>query len=291
MTTPLNINWSTISQQDFLENYWQKKPIVLKNALPNLPELTDENELAGLAMEEFVDSRIVENDNGEWQVNHGPFQDFSRWQNGKWSLLVQGVDSYLPEVKRLLETVNFIPKWRIDDVMVSFSMPGAGVGLHLDQYDVFIIQGKGKRHWQAGTVDKSQCQDQVATDLLQLKEPEKFEPIVDEVLESGDILYVPPFSAHKGETIEPCINYSVGFRAPSQQEMLWLFADHLIENGHGLTRFQSSTTPVANSEYLPDADIKDMHALLIEAVKDEKVFKEFCLAMYSEENSQANEDD
>lgn len=291
MTMPLNINWTTISQQDFLENYWQKKPIVLKNALPNLTELTDENELAGLAMEEFVDSRIVENNDGEWQVNHGPFQDFSRWQNGKWSLLVQGVDAYLPEVKRLLETVNFIPKWRIDDVMVSFSMPGAGVGLHLDQYDVFIVQGKGKRRWQAGAVDKSQCQAQITTDLLQINEPEKFNPIIDEVLECGDIIYVPPFSAHKGETIEPCINYSIGFRAPSQQELLWLFADHLIENDHGLTRFQNTVTPSANPEFLPETDIKDMHALLIEAVNNEKVFKEFCLAMYSEENNQEREQD
>lgn len=289
MTTPLHINWTNLSQQDFLENYWQKKPVVLKNALPNLPELTDENELAGLAMEEFIDSRIVENNEGEWQVNHGPFQDFSRWQDGKWSLLVQGVDTYLPEVKRLLDTVHFIPKWRVDDVMVSFSMPGAGVGLHLDQYDVFIVQGKGKRRWQAGAVDKQQCQDQVATDLLQLKDPNSFAPIVDEVLEPGDIIYVPPFSAHKGETIEPCINYSIGFRAPSQQELLWLFADHLIENDQGLKRFQSSTLPSAHSEFLPDADIEDMHALLLEAMSDKAIFKEFCLAMYSEEANKPQE--
>lgn len=291
MNTPLNINWTTISQQDFLENYWQKKPVVLKNALPNLPELTDENELAGLAMEEFIDSRIVENNDGQWQVSHGPFQDFSRWQDGQWSLLVQGVDAYLPDVKRLLDTVHFIPKWRVDDVMVSFSMPGAGVGLHLDQYDVFIVQGKGKRRWQAGAVDKGQCQEQIAKDLLQVSDPSRFAPIVDEVLECGDIIYVPPFSAHKGETIEPCINYSIGFRAPSQQELLWLFADHLIENDKALTRFQSSTIPTANSEFLPEADIKDMHALLLDAVKDEKVFREFCLAMYSEDESAENDND
>lgn len=282
MSAPLSINWGEISQQDFLENYWQKKPVVLKNALPNLNELTDENELAGLAMEEFVDSRIVENNDGNWQVSHGPFTDFSRWQDGKWSLLVQGVDRYLPEVQTLLETVNFIPKWRVDDIMVSFSMPGAGVGLHLDQYDVFIVQGKGKRRWQAGKVDKSQCQNEVSQDLLQVSEPESFEPIVDEVLENGDIIYIPPFSAHKGDTVENAINYSIGFRAPSQQELLWLFADHLIENDLGLKRFQSSSI-AQTDEYMPDADIKDMHKLLLEAMADEKVFKEFCLAMYNEQ--------
>lgn len=282
MTTPLSINWTDISQQEFLEKYWQKQPVVLKNALPQLAELTDENELAGLAMEEFIDSRIVENNDGDWQVSHGPFSDFSRWQTGKWSLLVQGVDRYLPEVESLLQTVNFIPKWRIDDIMVSFSMPGAGVGLHLDQYDVFIVQGKGKRRWQAGKVDKSQCQNEISQDLLQLSNPESFEPIVDEVLENGDIIYIPPFSAHKGDTVEPAINYSIGFRAPSQQELFWLYADHLIENDLGLKRFQSSSI-AQTDEYMPDADIKDMHKMLLEAMADEKVFKEFCLAMYNEQ--------
>ena len=260
------------SKDQFLQSYWQKKPVVLKNALPNLNELTDENELAGLAMEEFVDSRIVENNDGNWQVNHGPFTAFSRWQDGKWSLLVQGVDRYLPEVQTLLETVNYIPKWRVDDIMVSLSMPGAGVGLHLDQYDVFIVQGKGKRRWQAGRVDKSQCQNEVSQDLLQVSDPESFEPIVDEVLENGDIIYIPPFSAHKGATVENAINYSIGFRAPSQQELLWLFADHLIENDLGLKRFQSSSI-AQTDEYMPDAGIKDMHKLIIIALSDEKVFK------------------
>ena len=285
MSAPLSINWNNISQQEFLEKYWQKQPVVLKNALPDLAELTDENELAGLAMEEFIDSRIVENNAGEWQVSHGPFSDFSRWQDGKWSLLVQGVDRYLPDVQSLLNTVNFVPKWRVDDVMVSFSMPGAGVGLHLDQYDVFIVQGKGKRRWQAGKVDKSQCQNETTEDLLQLSNPEAFEPIVDEVLENGDIIYVPPFSAHKGETLENAINYSIGFRAPSQQELLWLFADHLIENDLGLKRFQSSSTE-PSSEFLPDSDIKEMQKMLIEVVQDEKVFKEFCQLMYTEEEGE-----
>ncbi len=285
MSAPLSINWNNISQQEFLEKYWQKQPVVLKNALPDLAELTDENELAGLAMEEFIDSRIVENNADEWQVSHGPFSDFSRWQDGKWSLLVQGVDRYLPDVQSLLNTVNFVPKWRVDDVMVSFSMPGAGVGLHLDQYDVFIVQGKGKRRWQAGKVDKSQCQNETTEDLLQLSNPEAFEPIVDEVLENGDIIYVPPFSAHKGETLENAINYSIGFRAPSQQELLWLFADHLIENDLGLKRFQSSSTE-PSSEFLPDSDIKEMQKMLIEVVQDEKVFKEFCQLMYTEEEGE-----
>lgn len=284
MTTPLSINWNTVSKQEFLQDYWQKKPIVLKNALPQLAQLTDENELAGLAMEDFIDSRIVEQDTqGKWQVSHGPFTDFSRWQDSKWSLLVQGVDLYLPEVKRLLSSVNFIPQWRIDDIMVSFSMPGAGVGLHLDQYDVFIVQGKGKRRWQAGAVDKSQCQAEVATDLLQLDQQASFSPIVDQVLENGDIIYIPPFSAHKGEAIEPAINYSIGFRAPNQQELMFYFADYLLEQNLGLERFQS-TSVAASDDYLPQADINDMHELVLDALKDKNLFEQFCHAMYPKQD-------
>lgn len=282
MTQAFEIQFNTISKQEFLEHYWQKKPVVLKNALPKLPELTDENELAGLAMEEFVDSRIVENQDGKWSVSHGPFTDFSKWQNSKWSLLVQGVDRYLEDVNQLLSAVNFIPKWRIDDIMVSFSMPGAGVGLHLDQYDVFIVQGKGQRRWQAGAVDKSQCQSEISTDLLQLSEQDKFEPVVDEVLQTGDIIYIPPFSAHKGETITAAINYSIGFRAPSQQELLWLFADYLIEQDLGTQRFQNTGVP-DSSEFMPASDMEQMRQMLLQTLEDKAAFADFCKLLYKED--------
>ena len=275
----LKINWQSISQQDFIDNYWQQRPVLLKNALPNLTELTDEHELAGLAMEEFIDSRIVEQQaDKSWQVHQGPFDDFSKWQSGTWSLLVQGVDRFLPDVSKLLHAVDFIPQWRIDDVMVSFSMPGAGVGLHLEQYDVFIVQGKGKRRWQAGAVDKNQIQDEISENLLQLTEPDKFEPIVDEVLECGDIIYIPPFSAHKGQTIESAMNYSIGFRAPNQQELLSYFADYLIDEEHGLKRYAGPITAIENEteNTVPISDMKALRELMLEVVQDEKLFNEFC---------------
>jgi 50S ribosomal protein L16 3-hydroxylase len=275
----LNINWQNISQQDFIDNYWQKRPVLLKNALPNLNELTDEHELAGLAMEEFVDSRIVEQfDDGQWQVNQGPFDDFSQWQDSRWSLLVQGVDRYLPKVAELLHAVDFVPQWRIDDIMVSFSMPNSGVGLHLDQYDVFIVQGKGKRRWQAGSVNHDQCQDEISDNLLQLTKPEEFTPVVDEVLECGDIIYIPPFSAHKGQTIEAAINYSIGFRAPNQQELLSYFADYLIDEDLGLQRF---TGPIESNDLteengVPKKDVHRLRQLMLNVLQDESVFEEFC---------------
>ena len=165
-------------------------------------------------------------------------------------------------------------------------MPGSGVGLHLDQYDVFIVQGKGKRRWQAGAVDVNQCEVEVTEDLLQLDPNAPFEPVVDEVLEYGDLIYIPPFSAHKGETLEAAINYSIGFRAPNQQELMFYFADYLLEQNLGLKRFQSSTLPSDSPEYLPQADIKDMYKLVLEAIQDETLFEQFCRVMYQQQDQE-----
>ena len=283
METSLNISWNNISKKTFINDYWQKRPVVLKNALPAFDELTDENELAGLAMEEFVDSRIVEQKpDDSWHVEHGPFNDYSKWQQGKWTLLVQGVDQYLPNVASLLSIVEFLPAWRIEDIMVSFSMPGAGVGLHLDQYDVFIVQGKGKRRWQAGKVDREQCQEETSLDLLQLRDPQSFEPLVDEILEPGDIIYIPPFSAHKGETTQAAINYSIGFRAPSQQELLSDLADYAIDNELGLKRFTGAVEYSENNEveFLPKQDLDGLRHLLLELVQDKDTFEKFCHERY-----------
>lgn len=279
----LSIQWHSISQQQFMEQYWQKRPVVLKHALVDFPELTDENELAGLAMEEFVDSRIVErtqSGESEWQLHHGPFEDYSQWQSACWSLLVQGVDRYLPDVADLMNLVNFLPKWRVDDVMVSYSTAGAGVGLHLDQYDVFIVQGKGKRRWQAGAVDKSQCQVEIAEDLLQLDNTEQFVAIVDEVLEPGDILYVPPFSAHKGETLEDAINYSIGFRSPNQQELMSHFADYVLDNELGMKRYQSQDDSQSES-FIAESDIEGLQQSLLALVNDKAEFTKFCIGQFT----------
>ncbi len=230
----MKINWQTVSKQTFLAEYWNKKPIVLKGAVPNFNDPIDANELAGLAMEEVVESRIVSRIDEQWQVEHGPFSEFDHLPETHWSLLVQGVDRWVEEVSELRALVDFLPKWQIDDVMVSFSTEKGGVGAHLDQYNVFILQGSGKRRWQVGEVDTSLVQHEEATDLLQLKE---FEISIDEILEPGDLLYIPPFAPHLGDTIEAAMSYSIGFRAPSKTELLTSFADYIFENELGKPRF------------------------------------------------------
>lgn len=222
---------NAFNPQQFLQQNWQKQPLLIRGGFPGFVDLLDEHDLAGLAQEPDIDARIVSRQGNNWQVAQGPFGDFAPHCHGQWSLLVQGVDLYLDEATELLNAFNFIPRWRIDDLMVSYSVPGAGVGPHLDQYDVFIIQGKGRRHWQVG--DKGQYTEHRPHPLL--GQVEAFEPIIDVVLEPGDILYIPPGFPHCGEAIEPSLNYSVGFRAPNQQDLLSSLADFALQQ-EGLTQ-------------------------------------------------------
>lgn len=217
---------NNIDIKQFLNQYWQKKPLVIKQGFADFIDPLDENDLAGLSQEPSVDSRIVSKTLNTWQVSHGPFEDINAHCLGAWSLLVQSVDHFVPEADELMRTFDFIPHWRMDDLMVSFSNKEAGVGPHLDQYDVFIIQGKGSRHWQVGLPGKFESISP-HKDLSQIT---GFEPVIDQVLLPGDIIYIPANHPHNGQALEECINYSVGFRAPSQQEMLSSLADYAIDN-------------------------------------------------------------
>lgn len=220
---------------DFITHYWQKKPLVIRGLFNDFEDPLDEHELAGLAqeVEVEVDSRIVAREGEQWRVEHGPFEHFDDICQGAWSLLVQGVDRFSEPANALIKCFDFLPTWRTEDVMASFSVPQAGVGPHLDQYDVFIIQGKGSRRWKVGS--KGPHVETIPHPRLRQIKP--FAPIIDEVLYPGDAIYIPPGYAHDGIALEPCMNYSVGFRAPTQSELLSAFADHAIDNQSLLTRY------------------------------------------------------
>jgi 50S ribosomal protein L16 3-hydroxylase len=203
-------------QTHFLTECWQKKPCIIRGFVESFNDPIDEHELAGLAQEDDVDSRIVSCLNGKWTATQGPFQTYEDTCIGAWSLLVQGVDKYIDEVDELTQLVNFIPNWRLDDVMISFSNEGAGVGAHIDEYDVFIIQGKGSRRWQVGL--PSDYTESIPHPLL--KQINGFTPIIDEVLLPGDVVYIPPKHPHNGVALTDCLNYSIGFRAPTSLELL-----------------------------------------------------------------------
>ncbi|MBN7798806.1 cupin domain-containing protein [Parahaliea mediterranea] len=212
---------------DFLARHWQREPLLIRDALPGFSPPLSANELAGLALEAEVESRIVEEDKGKWRVSHGPFTEADFQRPPPWSLLVQAVDDYVPEVADLRRLVDFIPDWRADDVMVSYATDGGSVGPHFDHYDVFLLQGEGQRHWRLGQHCDGQSPLIPGTELRIL---DKFEQTRDYLLNPGDILYVPPGVAHWGVARGECTTFSIGFRAPRRGEMLARLADAALEH-------------------------------------------------------------
>ncbi|MCX2524663.1 cupin domain-containing protein [Larsenimonas rhizosphaerae] len=226
--TPLSL-LGGLSTADFLRDYWQKKPLLIRGAYPDFDNPLSAEELAGLACEEGVEARLVEEHGPDkaWQVSHGPFDEatFARLGEQDWTLLVQAVDHYVPDVAALMEDFSFIPRWRLDDIMISYAPPGGNVGPHVDNYDVFLLQASGQRRWQLGGL---QDEDAPLIEGIDLRILSRFEvtPDQDWVLEPGDMLYLPPRLAHHGVSISSdCMTISVGFRAPSADEMVTSFAD------------------------------------------------------------------
>ncbi|WP_151172813.1 cupin domain-containing protein [Pseudoalteromonas ruthenica] len=261
-----------LTKEQFLQHYWQKKPLLIKAGFTDFNDPLSPEELAGLAMEEGIESRIVTND-GSWQCLNGPFEDFSALGESDSTLLVQAVDHWHPEASQLLEPFRFIPNWRIDDLMVSYSTPGGGVGPHLDQYDVFIIQGQGQRHWRVGEVNKNLRQFSANKGLLQV---DPFEAVIDVQLEPGDILYIPPNAPHEGYAVAPSLNYSVGFRAPNQVDLMSAFADHLIDHDLGQHRYGDPELAIRSSQgQLQTHELDTLRALMHQVIDDDKVFLRF----------------
>ncbi|WP_423357588.1 JmjC domain-containing protein [Pseudomonas citronellolis] len=218
-----------ISADEFLRDYWQKKPLLVRQAIPGFESPLEADELAGLSLEDSVESRIVlEHGNTPWEMRRGPFSEdtYKELPERDWTLLVQAVDQFVPEVAELLEHFKFLPSWRIDDVMISYAAPGGGVGPHFDNYDVFLLQGHGRRRWKVGQLCDADSPMLQHADLRILAD---FQQSDEWVLEPGDMLYLPPRVAHYGIAEDECMTYSVGFRAPSAAEVLTHFTDFLAQ--------------------------------------------------------------
>ncbi len=234
MPTPLT-HLGDIDVDTFLRDYWQQKPLLIRQAFPGFESPLDPDELAGLALEEEIESRIIlEQGNTPWELRCGPFTeaDFAQLPDANWTLLLQAVDHYIPELTDLLESFRFLPDWRLDDIMASYAVTGGSVGPHFDQYDVFLLQGSGQRHWQLGQACGPDASLRPETALSILRD---FHAAEEYVLEPGDMLYLPPRLAHWGTALDDdCITYSIGFRAPSHSEIL----EGLLQDAlHQLTEF------------------------------------------------------
>ncbi|MBD9456250.1 cupin domain-containing protein [Pseudomonas sp. PDM05] len=261
-----------ITAREFLRDYWQKKPLLIRQAIPDFESPIDADELAGLALEEEVESRLViEHGERPWELRRGPFAEdaFSTLPEREWTLLVQAVDQFVPEVAELLEQFRFLPSWRIDDVMISFAAPGGSVGPHFDNYDVFLLQAQGKRNWKIGQMCSSESPLLQHADLRILAE---FEESAEWVLEPGDMLYLPPRLAHFGIAEDDCMTYSVGFRAPSAAEVLTHFTDFLAQYLTDEERYtDADAQPVSDPHQIQSDALDRLKSLLAEHMSDERM--------------------
>lgn len=216
-----------LSVKEFLRDYWQKKPLLIRQAIPGFKGLLDPQQLKEMACTEDAQARLVEHKRGQWNLQNGPFEKkaLSKLDKYKWTLLVQGVNHTLPEAAELLKQFNFIPHSRLDDLMVSYAPKGGGVGPHFDSYDVFLLQGIGHRKWQI-----SAQRDRTLIPNAPLRILQNFTSEHEWILEPGDMLYLPPHWAHNGTAEDDCMTYSIGFRTPSYQELGEQFLVYLQDN-------------------------------------------------------------
>jgi len=215
----------------FLRDYWQKKPLLIKAGSVSFLDLIEPEELAGLACEDGVESRLVQVNavQDTWTLRHGPFteEDFLTLPESHYSLLVQAVDQWVDDVAALLADFAFIPSWRIDDVMISYATDQGNVGPHFDYYDVFLIQGMGQKRWQVGDICNSMTERSDSSGLRLLK---NFVARQEWIVDPGDILYIPPGYSHYGVAIGNSMTYSVGFRAPAQADILSGVLDDALDS-------------------------------------------------------------
>jgi 50S ribosomal protein L16 3-hydroxylase len=213
-----------LTAAQFLRRHWQKKPLFVGQAIPRFAGVLSVDALFALAARNDVESRIVLRERGRWSLEHGPFTKSQRraLPARNWTLLVQGVNNHVAQADALLRRFDFIPFARLDDLMMSFAVPGGGVGPHVDSYDVFLLQGPGRRRWRV-----SRQRDLALQPALPLKILNRFRPQREWALDAGDMLYLPPQIAHEGTAIDACTTYSIGFRAPAAQELVIAFLDWL----------------------------------------------------------------
>ncbi|XHS76807.1 JmjC domain-containing protein [Burkholderiaceae bacterium UC74_6] len=237
-----------LSPEQFMRRHWQKKPLLVRQALPGITPLATRAELAALAAGEEAEARLVTHFDGEWKLRQGPIPKLPPFTKAGWTLLVQGLDMHVPAARELLDAFRFVPEARLDDLMISYASDGGGVGPHFDSYDVFLIQVAGRRRWRIGAQ-----KDAVLRDDVPLKIIANFEAEEEFVLEPGDMLYLPPGWAHDGVAVGgDCMTCSVGFRSPSRldlaRDLLPRLLDDAEEDGRYANRVYADPKQEATAQ-------------------------------------------
>lgn len=262
-----------LAPKTFMQRHWQKKPLVIRQAIPGFVPPLDRADLLDLAAQEEVQSRLVvqATDGGKqpWKFKHGPFgrKALPPFKQPGWTLLVQGVDLLDERVHALMNQFRFVPDARLDDVMVSFATDGGGVGPHFDSYDVFLLQAHGQRRWRIGRQKDLSLQPNMPLKILA-----HFEPEMEFVLDPGDMLYLPPRYAHDGIAVGECMTYSIGFRAPSRGELAGELLQRLAEDaadavGEGLYADPKQVATAQCGE-IPAALVEFARKALEDALRD-----------------------
>ena len=268
------IEFGDLDLQTFLTEYWQKKPLLIKNALPGFVTPVSAEELAGLSLEEEVESRIViQHGEQDYELQRGPFdeQTYQNLPETDWTLLVQGMDRLLPEVGALLEDFDFIPQWRIDDIMVSYATTGGNVGPHFDHYDVFLLQAQGQRRWQLTAQD---CEASNYIEGVDLRLMKRFIVEDDYVCNPGDLLYVPPKWGHHGTGLtDDCMTFSIGYRTYKGLELWDSFGDYLAENNAFQTLYQDPDWQDSNPGEITEGSWRQAKSLLQGALEDDNALR------------------
>lgn len=271
------INFAKMDAKTFLTEFWQKKPLVIRNALPRFTNILSADELAGLSMEEDIESRIVLSTPDTypyWHLKKGPFleKEYQQLPPTHWTLLVQGVDRVIPELALLFDHFNFIPQWRVDDLMISYASEHGSVGPHYDNYDVFLYQAQGSRKWSLTT---KQCNEDNCMPEVPLRIMQQFDIEQDYILEEGDMLYLPPHVGHYGTAItKDCITYSFGYRSYSNRELWDSFGDFCAEERGTIQQYQDPNWSIVNdSSELPRESWMNAKAIMQAMIDDEQQLK------------------
>ncbi|HVW49055.1 MAG TPA: cupin domain-containing protein [Trinickia sp.] len=278
-----------LTPSQFMRQYWQKRPLLIRGAVPDIAPPLSREALFELAASEDAESRLVSHARGRWHLEHGPFalDTLPSVKRREWTLLVQGVDLHDDHARALLDRFRFVPDARLDDLMISYATDGGGVGPHFDSYDVFLLQVHGQRRWRIASQ-----RDLTLKPGLPLKVLQHFEPEQEWVLEPGDMLYLPPHIAHDGVAIGECMTCSIGFRAPSANELLGQFLYYLAERsdlarsraGERLYR-DPQQAAVAHPAALPSALVAELGAILARVRWTERDLVSFLGSYLSEPKS------
>ena len=277
-----------LTPEQFMKRHWQKKPLLIRQALPNMTPLIERAKLLAMVESEEVESRLIVRKGAHWTLKKGPMgrKSLPSFKTPDWTVLVQGVDLHNDVVHSLLQQFRFVPDARLDDLMISYATDGGGVGPHFDSYDVFLLQAHGQRRWRIGRQKKFELQEGVPLKILK-----EFRPEAEFVLNPGDMLYLPPGYAHDGIAVGECMTYSVGFRAPRSAELASgllmglseemaedcsAAADALYQDPHQVAAIQDASVPKALQDFAQQAvskalkDPQILNCLLGESLTEPK---------------------